>query len=164
MGSHRVGHDWSDLAAAAGVGGLEGKWRMTAMGLRFFGEEPIKKFPNWLWWSLCNSVSILRPLDCTLISWWIVNYSSIKILQDFPGGSDGKESTCNAGDLGLTPGLGRSTGGGHGNPLQYSCLENPYGQRSLVGCMQSMGSQRVGHDWVTKPSKTDLLLIASVYI
>ena len=43
----------------------------------------------------------------------------------FPGGSDGKESTCNAGDLGSIPGLRRSPGGGHGNPLQYSCLENP---------------------------------------
>ena len=42
----------------------------------------------------------------------------------FPGGSDGKESTCNAGDLGSIPGLGRSPGGGHGYPLQYSCLEN----------------------------------------
>ena len=42
----------------------------------------------------------------------------------FPGGLDGKESTCNAGDLGSIPGLGRSPGGGHGNPLQYSCLEN----------------------------------------
>ena len=40
-------------------------------------------------------------------------------------GSDGKESVCYAGDLGLIPGLGRSPGGGHGNPLQYSCLENP---------------------------------------
>ena len=43
----------------------------------------------------------------------------------FPGGSDGKESTCSARDLGLIPGLGRSAGGGHGNPLQCSCLENP---------------------------------------
>ena len=43
----------------------------------------------------------------------------------FPGGSDGKESACNAGDLGLIPGLRRSPGGRHGNPLQYSCLENP---------------------------------------
>ena len=43
----------------------------------------------------------------------------------FPGGSDIRESTCNAGDLGLFPGLGRSPGGGHGNPLQYSCMENP---------------------------------------
>ena len=42
----------------------------------------------------------------------------------FPGGSDGKEPACNAGDLGLIFGLGRSPGGGHGNPLQYSCLEN----------------------------------------
>ena len=51
----------------------------------------------------------------------------------FPGGSDGIESTCNAGDLGSIPELGRSPGGGHGNPLQYSCLENPHGQRSLGG-------------------------------
>ena len=41
------------------------------------------------------------------------------------GGSDGKESACNVGDLGLIPGLGISSGGGHGNPLQYSCLKNP---------------------------------------
>ena len=46
---------------------------------------------------------------------------------------DSKESTCNEGDLGSTPELGRSLGGGHGNPLQYSCLENPHGQRSLAG-------------------------------
>ena len=55
-------------------------------------------------------------------------------IKGFPGRSVGKESTCNAGDLGLIPGLGRSPGGGHGNPPQYSCLENPHGQRSLVGC------------------------------
>ena len=50
-----------------------------------------------------------------------------------PDGSDGKESACNVGDLGLIHGLGRSPGEGHGNPLQYSCLENPHGQRSLAG-------------------------------
>ena len=44
-----------------------------------------------------------------------------------------KETTCNVEDLGLIPGLGRSPGGEHGNPLQYSCLENPHGQRSLAG-------------------------------
>ena len=43
----------------------------------------------------------------------------------FPGGSDSKESACNAGDLGLIPGLGRFPRGGHGSPLQYSSLENP---------------------------------------
>ena len=42
----------------------------------------------------------------------------------FPGGSDGKESACNAGHLGLIPGLGRSPGEGNGHPLQYPCLEN----------------------------------------
>ena len=47
------------------------------------------------------------------------------------GGSDRKESTCNVGDPGSIPGLARFTGGGHGNPLQYSYLENPHGQRSL---------------------------------
>ena len=52
----------------------------------------------------------------------------------FPGGSDGKESTCSVGDLGSFLKLGKSPEGGHGNPLQYSCLENPLGQRSLVGC------------------------------
>ena len=44
---------------------------------------------------------------------------------NIPGGSDIKESACNAGDLDSIPGLGRSPGEGNGNPLQYSCLENP---------------------------------------
>ena len=65
--------------------------------------------------------------------------TQVKIL---PAGSDGKQSACNVGDLGLNPGLGRSPGGGHGNPLQYSFLENPYGWRNLVdyslwGCKES---------------------------
>ena len=45
----------------------------------------------------------------------------------------GKESACNTGDEGLIPGWGRSLEGRHSNPLQYSCLENPHGQRSLAG-------------------------------
>ena len=61
-----------------------------------------------------------------------------------PGGSDGKESSCNAGDLGLIPGLGRSPGVGYGNPLQYSCLENPWTEEH--DGLQSMGSPRVRHD------------------
>ena len=61
-----------------------------------------------------------------------------------PGGSDHKECACNAGDLGLIPGFGRSPGEGSGNPLQYSCLENP--RKEEPGRLQSMGSQRVRHD------------------
>ena len=59
----------------------------------------------------------------------------------FPGSSDSKGLACNVGDLGSISGLGRSPGGGHGNPLQYSCLENPHGQRSLVG-YSSWGCKR----------------------
>ena len=47
------------------------------------------------------------------------------LLWGFPGGSEVKASACNVGDLGLIPGSGRSPGEGKGNPLQYSCLENP---------------------------------------
>ena len=50
---------------------------------------------------------------------------AVVIKEGFLGGSDGKESTCNAGDRGLIPRSGRSPGEGTGNPLQYSCLENP---------------------------------------
>ena len=65
--------------------------------------------------------------------------------QGFPGGSDGKEPTCSAGDLGSVPGLGRSPERGHGNPLQFSCLENPM-DRGAWWAIQSMGSQRVRQD------------------
>ena len=57
----------------------------------------------------------------------------IPVFLGFPGGSDSRESACCAGDLGSVPLLGRSPGGGHDNPLQYSCLENPRGQRRLAG-------------------------------
>ena len=56
----------------------------------------------------------------------------VAMLGGFPGGSDGKASAYNAGDLGSIPGSGRS-GEGNGNPLQYSCLEKCYGQKRLVG-------------------------------
>ena len=55
------------------------------------------------------------------------------VVKNPPSDSVSKESTCNVGNVGLIPGLGRSPGGEHGNPLQYSCLENPQGQRSLAG-------------------------------
>ena len=63
----------------------------------------------------------------------ILNFSCFNVIKDFPGGSAGKESASNAGDLGLISGLGRSPGGGHGNPPQYSCPENSNEQRSLAG-------------------------------
>ena len=56
---------------------------------------------------------------------WRRDRLPIPVFLGFPGGSDGRESTSNARDLGLIPRLGRSPGGGHDNSLQYSCLENP---------------------------------------
>ena len=59
------------------------------------------------------------------------------------------ESACNAGDLGLIPGLGRFSGGGHGNPLQFSCLENLRGQRGLVG-YSPWSHKELDTTWATK--------------
>ena len=77
-----------------------------------------KELPWWLRFTLLHSRS-----------YHIINQLYSK--KSFLGGSDGKESTCNAVDS--ISGLGRSPGERSGNPLQYSCLENPHGQRSLVG-------------------------------
>ena len=81
---------------------------------------------------------------------WVRWYATIALsflVMGFSCGSDGIESACIAGDLGWIPDLGRSTGGRHGSPLQYSCLENPHGQRSLVGYGSPWGSQWVRHYW-----------------
>ena len=63
----------------------------------------------------------------------------------FHGGPGGKVSACNEGDPGSIPGSGRYPGEGNSNPLQYSCVENFHGLRSLVG-YSPRGSQRLGHD------------------
>ena len=63
------------------------------------------------------------------------------MLMGFPGGSVGKETAYNSGDardIGLIPVFGRSPGGGHGNPLQYSCLENPHAHRRLVATVHGV--------------------------
>ena len=66
----------------------------------------------------------------------------------FPHSSVGKESACNAGDLGSITRSGRSPGKGNGNPLQYSCLENPMDRGAWRATVH--GVLRVGHDLVTK--------------
>ena len=84
---------------------------------------------------------------------WKIDY--IQRLWDFAAFNRGFRGGCivnnlpaNGGDMGLTPGLGISPAGGNGNPLQYPCLEN---LMDRVACgLQSVGSQRVRHDWATK--------------
>ena len=80
-----------------------------------------------------NSLAIRRPW---FSSWagkilWRRDRLPTPVFLGFPDRSDGKESACNARNLGSIPVLGRSPGRGHGYPPQYSCLENPHGQRSL---------------------------------
>ena len=62
----------------------------------------------------------------------------------FPGVSDGKESTCNEGDLGLIPELERSPGEGNGNPLQYSCLENPMDRGAWQATVHGITKSQTG--------------------
>ena len=62
--------------------------------------------------------SVLKSRDITLLT-------EVHMVRSFPGGSDAKKSACNVRDPGSISGLGRSLGEGNGNPLQYSCLENP---------------------------------------
>ena len=76
---------------------------------------------------LCKKKGEHTPVCCLTLN-FRGNITSI----GFPGDSNGEESTCNVGDLGSMPGLGRSPGG-DGNPIQYPCLENPHEQRSLAG-------------------------------
>ena len=70
-------------------------------------------------------------------------FGMYSLLGGLPDGSDGKESACNAGGPDSIPGSVRSPGGGHDNPLQYSCLENPVDRGAW------MGPQTMRHNWVT---------------
>ena len=71
-------------------------------------------------WEGCSSqIPNSKDIQASCKNWYGI------CIQDFPGGSDGKESACNEEDLGSIPRLGRSHVGGHGNPFQYSCLVNP---------------------------------------
>ena len=76
------------------------------------------------------------------------NHKPLPHIEGLPCSSDGKESVCNAGDPGLTPGLGRSPREWNGNPLQHSCLESLM-DRGDWRATQFMGSHRVRHDWET---------------
>ena len=95
-------------------------------------------------------------LDITIQNLHFTERYSIE--RSFPGGSVVKESACQCrlaggtGDTGSIPGSGRYSGGGNGNPFQYSCLGNPMDRGS--GGLQSMGPQRVGHNQVTEHACT----------
>ena len=90
---------------------------------------------------------------------WRREWQRTPVFLGFSGGSDSKESACNAGDLGWIPGLGRSLGGGHGNPLLSG--ESPWTEEP--GGLQSPGSKRVGHDWATKHSIAIIIEVINIF-
>ena len=101
-------------------------------------------------------LSMMIALSNFLFYFWVSLYFSQLIFDSkssislgFPHNSVGKSSACNAGDLGLIPGLGRSPGEGNGNPLQYSCLENSMDRGSWQATVHRIA--RGGHNLTTKP-------------
>ena len=109
----------------------------------FFPLRTIVGLLGWLSWQTI-SLQCKRPqFDPWVRKFpWRRDRLPTSVFLGFPGGSDGKESACNAGDQGSLPKLERSPVVGNGTPLQYSCLENSMGR----GAWQSMGPQRVRHD------------------
>ena len=86
---------------------------------------------------------------------------SLITAEGFPGGSDGKESACSVGDLGLIPESGRSPGEGHGNSLQYACLENSMDRGAWWATV--WGHKRVGHDLATRQQQS-IRITTFIYI
>ena len=93
--------------------------------------------------------------------WFLHKVWDYHIVQGFPDGWDSKESARNAGDPGWIPGLGRSPGGGHGNPLQCSCLENSMDRRAWWAAVH--GVAKNGHDWVTDTFTFHSLLFMAAF-
>ena len=110
-------------------------------------QDPVPQNPGFS--SFLNQEDALR-VHCLPPSQlhWPPAWAQLGPCRGFPGGSVVKNPPANAGDIrdtGLIPGSGRSPGGGHGNPLQNSCLENPHGQRNLAG--YSPWGHKVRHEW-----------------
>ena len=104
------------------VKSLPAMWEIRVQSLGW-EDSPGEEDPKAIW---CDQKEII----CMCVCIYIHTYTYIEI---FPCSSVSKESACNAGDLGSIPESGRSPAEGNGNPRQYSYLENPHGQRSLVG-------------------------------
>ena len=89
------------------------------------------------------NLCLLRPQDLSRQGSPCLDFCCLARL-GLPGGSDGKESACSAGDLGSIPGWGRSPGEGHSNPLQYSCLGNPMDRGAWPTAVRGFAKSQTG--------------------
>ena len=87
-------------------------------------------------------------------------YPHLLFHMSFSGGSDSKESACNVGDLGSIPGLGSFPGGRHGNPFQYSCLENPMDRGAWQATVHGVAKSRT---WLSDWAHTHTLIHTTVF-
>ena len=108
--------------------------------------------------TVSGSTHVAANSMVSLLSKWL---NSVLFL-GFPEGLVSKESTCNAEDLGLIPGSGRSPGERNGNPLQYSCLENPMDKGAWR--VTVLGSQRVKHSWVTNTHSIPMCVCVYIHL
>ena len=115
---------------------------------------------NYFEWRVPRAVSgRVSSQDKQILTWPYTSFLG------FPGGSGGKESASNAGDLGSIPQLGRSLGEDNGYPFQHSCLENLMDRGAWQATwLQSMGLQRVGHDGATSVCTRTHTQILSSYL
>ena len=117
--------DWEDPLEERHGNPLSLDW-IYGYNKNYISEFPHLMTEKWYLSVVLIQISLIMSNDEHLIF-----YASTSISGLLPGGSDGKESACNAGDWGSIPGLGRSPGDGIGKPLQYSCLENPVDRGTL---------------------------------
>ena len=106
-------------------------------------------FNTWNRW-MFDQLEVLKNKFTSIYWKQFLNFLVWNNVNKFPGGAEVKASACNVGDLGSIPGSGRSPGEGNGNPLQYSCLENPMDGGAWWATVHR--SQRVGHNWATSLS------------
>ena len=100
-------------------------------------------FKIYYLWNFKICITVLLTMG---LSWWLSS----------------KDLPATAGDSSSIPGWGRSPGGGHGNPLHYSCLGIPWTEEP--GRLQSVGSQRVRHDLASEHKRTQLTIVAMLYV
>ena len=130
-------------------------WKSEGAQGNVYGEAPLLHSQDRPYWRPglepnCKSREFLIRLSLTARQFFYTVRERVRPFQgvySFPGGSEGKESACNAGDLSSIPGSGRSLREGNGNPFQNSCLENSMDRGAWWAT--SMGSQRVRHNWAT---------------